>query len=304
MAVIKGEKFEQSKVDRLKHYIQKHAEKSKPKYYEIFVDNLKVVDKTNDPNDFDSYEDYISDDTDHIRIVIYYHEKSPRNEQYKYNLKEKVAPPVVQPQPVLNGVEILNQFDEKLKIERERWDTDLLKKENLELKEKLKEAEDYVDELLEKYQNIKFEKSSLSKNWGEFGGVALEAFVRKNPTLIGKIIPGGEALAGMIEQDNKEQQEKLSLPQSTNDSEVTFSKKENATSSLSKEDQENLQIIRQLQGTFDEKEIVAVMQILDRLAADTSKVNTVLELLNEPEGKQTTANNLSNNFKTTDNEEI
>lgn len=298
------DKFEQSKMDRLKHFIQSHAEKGNPKFYEIFVDNLKVVDKTDKAEDFENYEDYISEDTDHIRVVIYYSAKSPRNEQYKYILKEKVIVLPPKKESELNGVEILGRMEEKLKIERERWDADLLKKENLELKVKLKESEDYSDILMEKYENLKLQKSSVTQNWGEFGSVLLEGFVRRNPQFLGKIIPGGEALAGLLEQDTKEQQERMKL-QTTNDSEVTFSKRESVSPALTKEEQEFLQILKQLQGTFDENEIAAVMQILDRLASDTSKVHVVLELLTEPKAKEKIKeNDLENTFKNFDNEEV
>ena len=50
------EKYDQLKIDKLRHFLEAQAEKGMAKPFEIFVDNLKVVAKTDDPKEFDSYE--------------------------------------------------------------------------------------------------------------------------------------------------------------------------------------------------------------------------------------------------------
>lgn len=41
---ITQEKYDLVKIERLKHFLESAHEKGKPKFYEIFVDNLKAVD--------------------------------------------------------------------------------------------------------------------------------------------------------------------------------------------------------------------------------------------------------------------
>ena len=86
---IQFDKFEQSKIDRLKNHLSTLADKNKAKFYEIIVDGLKAVPKTDEISDFDAYEDYITKDTEQIKIVIYNTALSPRNDQYVFILQAK-----------------------------------------------------------------------------------------------------------------------------------------------------------------------------------------------------------------------
>jgi hypothetical protein len=53
---ITNEKYDQLKIDKLRHFLMEMAAKGQVRPYEIFVDGLKVVPKTEDPKDFDNYE--------------------------------------------------------------------------------------------------------------------------------------------------------------------------------------------------------------------------------------------------------
>jgi hypothetical protein len=58
-------------------------------------------------------------------------------------------------------------------------------------------------------------------NVGEFASIVLEGFVRRNPQMLA-MLPGGEALAGVIEQDNEEREK--ALTEKTPELEVSFKK--------------------------------------------------------------------------------
>src|ERR1700756_4164368 len=134
------EGYDQLKIDKLKLYLQTQAEKGNARYYEIFVDNLKAVHKTNDVAEFDSYEDYMNEDTEKIRILIYSTNiSSPRNDQYTYKLKKEEAKQI-QVAGSLSGVEIETRIEEKLQSHREKWEYEQLKKELEQTKEQLKES--------------------------------------------------------------------------------------------------------------------------------------------------------------------
>ena len=85
---VTNDKYDQLKIDKLKHFLEDMASKGQAKPYEIFVDNLKVVPKTEDPKDFDSYEFYMNEDTEKIRILIYNSNLSPRNDQYCFYVQQ------------------------------------------------------------------------------------------------------------------------------------------------------------------------------------------------------------------------
>src|SRR5689334_10945369 len=82
---ITQEKYDLVKIERLKHYLESSQEKGKPKFYEIFVDNLKAVDKTSDPDQFDEYLVYMSEDTRMVKVLIYTStENCPRNDKFLF----------------------------------------------------------------------------------------------------------------------------------------------------------------------------------------------------------------------------
>ncbi len=68
-ATITTETYEPVKMERLRHFLESHAERGRPRYFEIFVDNLKVVDRTNDPGSFEDYAMYITEDTRMIKVL-------------------------------------------------------------------------------------------------------------------------------------------------------------------------------------------------------------------------------------------
>ncbi|MBK7665856.1 MAG: hypothetical protein IPJ32_00075 [Sphingobacteriaceae bacterium] len=113
---ITSETYDQLKIDKLKLYLQTQADRNAARYYEIYVDNLKAVHKTNDIQEFDSYEDYMTEDTDRIRILVYStNSQSPRNDQYVYRMKKQDEQKTVVQQQGLSGIEIESRMEENSK---------------------------------------------------------------------------------------------------------------------------------------------------------------------------------------------
>ena len=121
-----NEKYSEQKIDNLYHYLQSSKEQEEPEDYEIFVDAFKVVKRTNDLSRFESYSNYIQPETKSVTIVIY-DGSSPRNTKHIFTIKEDNS-------NGLNGVDVDTRIEEKIRLEKEKWETDLLKKENEHLK--------------------------------------------------------------------------------------------------------------------------------------------------------------------------
>lgn len=276
-------KYESGKVERLKHLLLSLQEKGKAKFYEVFVDKLKVVEKTDDATEFDNYLDFLDDDTQEIKIVIYNTGNSPRNDQYTFELKTKEHKNTSKQDTELSGVELENRMGEKLQAERQKWNMELLQKENTELKNKIGDAEEYIEKLERAYEEEKQKKQKLGGiDVGDLASVALEGLIRRNTQMISKL-PGGEALAGIIEQDNIEKSKTLSAPQE--ESTTSFKRKEENEIS-NPEDEERLQVLQMMQQTFKEQELRDVWNILKRLSENHSLIIPVLDLLN-PSSKKT-----------------
>ncbi|HYG53128.1 MAG TPA: hypothetical protein VD905_19650 [Flavobacteriales bacterium] len=265
------EKFEQNKVNLLQRYLQQQAEKNASRYFEIYVDNLKVVPKTNDVNEFETYHEFITPDTKLLKILIYSTSAtSPRNEpHYYYFADENPVQPAVQ---TLSGVEIDQRLSEKISAERQKWEADQQAKEFSETRKKLSEAEEYIEKLesqLSEYKGKKLHWGDV--NLGELASVMLEGFVRRNPQLLAKL-PGGENLAGIIEMDNKE---KLQISQQPV-AEASFSKK---SDEVSAEHGPYIQLLKQLETCFSQGDLNTVMKILGVLIEQPQHLPTVADLL-------------------------
>ena len=87
MSSISTEKYDPLKLEKLKFFLETNAERGKPRYFEIYVDNLKAVDKNNDPASFDDYTMYLNEDSKMIKILVYSSsEHSPRNDKFIYSI--------------------------------------------------------------------------------------------------------------------------------------------------------------------------------------------------------------------------
>ncbi len=273
---ITSETYDQLKIDKLKLYLQTQADRNAARYYEIYVDNLKAVHKTNDTQEFDSYEDYMTEDTDRIRILVYStNSQSPRNDQYVYRMKKQDEQKTIVQQQGLSGIEMENRMEEKLQTHRERWEHEALVKELQETKQQLKESEEYAEKLAAELQEYRGKKLHWGNvNLGELASVVVEGIVRRNPQMVAKL-PGGEALAGIIEQDNKER----GTTTPTQETEVSFKKKSD-TPELTAEEKGYLNFMRGIAESFDDEEIVILTQVITKLEEDTTQLKPVAELLN------------------------
>lgn len=266
-----NEKYSEQKIDNLYNYLQNSKEQGEAEDYEIFVDAFKVVKRTNDLARFESYSNFIQPETKAVTIVIY-DGTSPRNTKHIFTIKEDNT-------NGLSGVDVDTRIEEKLRLEKEKWETELLKKENEKLKTELSEAEAYIEELEENAEKAKDKKFRMGDvNVGEFASVILEGFVRRNPQMLAKL-PGGEALAGVIEQDNADR-EKALLDKSP-EPEVSFKKSGSTIGNLSEEDKSYLDFIKSLKDKFDQEQMTSVMLILDVLAKSPADIDPTIQYLSD-----------------------
>src|SRR5262245_2837430 len=137
---VSNDKYDQLKIDKLKHFLQEMAAKGQARPFEIFVDNLKVVPKTEDPKDFDNYEYYMNEDTEKVRILIYNSASTPRNDQYCFHIENRKTD-----KPLGGLGEIENIIQEKLSARDREHEMTRLQNELEETKKQLEEAEEYAE---------------------------------------------------------------------------------------------------------------------------------------------------------------
>lgn len=270
------EAYNPQKIEIIKRMLEKQSSKGSPLAYEIFVDNFKVVMKTTDMSEFDSYEDVMTNETKFIRINVY---NSPSetisHTKYVFEVEEK--------KPEVNRslgevTDINTKIKESIAVERERWDRDQLMKELDRTKLELQEAEEYIDELSGQLEKAKLKPNHFGKlDLGSLAGSAIEGVMRRNPQWLTKV-PGLEGLAGVIVDENTNGKR---IDSTVEETEVTLSKKTDAPS-LTDEEKSYLEFGKQVAENFEDEEITILAKIINQLGKDTTQLKTVAELLNVP----------------------
>ena len=265
---VTNDKYDQLKIDKLKYFLQEMAAKGQPRLFEIFVDNLKVVPKTEDTKDFDNYEYYMNEDSEKIRILIYNSPASPRNDQYCFYLQKNKA------ETSLNGLgEIENMIQEKLSARDREHELTRLKQDLEETKKQLEESEEYAEGLELQLEDAKSNKYKLGKlDLVELGGAVLEKLAVKNSPALEKIGLGGFAGSNV--------QSTVTPPEET---EASFQKKtDNSINQLKPEHLQYIPVLQQLDSAFDQANLEIVMQVIGKFSEDPEQLKTVAELLNIP----------------------
>jgi len=291
---ITQEKYDLVKIERLKHYLESATEKGKPKFYEVFVDNLKAVDKTSDPEAFDEYLVYMSEDTRMVKVLIYTStENCPRNDKFIFTVTSPDKERDERRRQELSGFEIEEKIQSVVQQERDKMNTELLKKELAETEEELEEAEKYIAELEKQLIEAKNTKVSAKENFGEVVSLALESMIRRNTHLLNGIPLVGQGLAGVVEQDNKRLEDTaLNSPSAIQERKVTFKRvvnddeKPSSKGTISKEEQETLGYFQTLRETFSGEEMVQVLEIIGVLSYQKESIPSVLELLKDEEDEE------------------
>ncbi|MGZ4065030.1 MAG: hypothetical protein ACXVP0_18780 [Bacteroidia bacterium] len=276
--------FDQQKIDRHKNHLDAMAANGKPQAYEVYVDALKVIPKTEDPAEFENYEDYMTPGTDTIKIVIYGSSQSPRNEKYVYSLKAKTPEEALD--MGLSGIAFKSFTTKELALLKQDKDRKTLEQQEIEhlnseigeLKAELAEKQQYVETLETAVEQAKANGNKIGgAHIGDILSVALEGILRRNTHIIAQI----PALNGIADIINKDNASPMAAQQP--DAEASFQRKAPAESApaLTVQEKEFLALYHEIQRHFTQEEFAQVIELIEELTRDKSKIAPALELLRD-----------------------
>jgi hypothetical protein len=272
------------KLSQFKMWLHDMADKGEGKFIEVYVDDVKVVPRTNRIESLDDHKVYLDDTTETIKVFTYNTENSNRYQQFTFVIeKKKATEQQVQNQPTqnqqqgLSGIELENKINERLTQslaqERERWQTDLLKRDFDTCKKDLQDAEEYIEDLEKQLNHYKSKKLHLGDvNLGEVASIVLEGMVKRNPHWVAKL-PGGDALAGLIAREATETTAEVI------ENEVVFKKKTPSDEGMSEEMKAQLGFLKQLESHFSQEQLDKIMLILQSFVEEPKNIETVFDLL-------------------------
>jgi hypothetical protein len=274
------EKYEQRKIDNLIQYLNLYHQKGQPIDYEILVDGFKAVRRTSDPDMFSMFENFVTADTRSIEVLLFTG-SSNNNEKRIFYFGE--VPREREKEEGLNGMDVRSLVDDEVKKKLQAKEYESLREENSNLKKHITDLESEVEEL-EKYNaRLEATRSPLNSFLGDIGSNLVESFIKRNPKLMSSI-PGGEALAGLLQQDNAEvidepESEVSFKPKGTNTSSLS-GEEHSSTKCLAEEEQAAILFVNQLKEKFTKEEFDQVLLILQTLADDKSKINLIVNHVN------------------------
>jgi len=243
--------YSAERIGLLKQTLINSTEANKPQDYEIRVDDMKVVPRTSDVEQFDKYEEFVTEETKRI-IVLVYDGTSRRNEKFVYLLKdEKKEKPV---EKGLSGTEVEKIVSEKLEQKETQWKMAQLEKENKELKEEIKQNEKDFEKIIAHNKKLESGRDFEDIQWGKILGVAGDTLIRSNTKFLAKV-PGMSGLAGIIEADNRAREKQIESPQPQPEEEATFKMKKENNSEEEENDNEKNESAKKKENPNNESEL-------------------------------------------------
>lgn len=223
MSVIK-DKYSDTKINLIYQMLLGEKEAGNPKEYDIRIDELKVVSRTNDPERFFAHEDFIQENTRNVTVCLY-DGASRRCTRYILLLTDEEP----SKQQALAGIE--RTISEKIVLERDKWEFEQLKKEYERQAEQLREAEEYHGQLQERIRELEAEKQSRPNKMQDTIISLAGLYLSKNPNalngipIIGDMFGGGKsnekALPG-ANQDSAEADDECTVTETTLEEELKY----------------------------------------------------------------------------------
>ncbi|MGZ3751148.1 MAG: hypothetical protein ACXVAU_07730 [Mucilaginibacter sp.] len=160
--------YNNENINLLKLWLRNMAAQGHAKYYEILSDGMRVVHRTNDPEQFDNYLQWFNETNKSMRVLVYNTAKSHRSQVFEYrtaNYVEGVSHQLYatrKPKLTADEVErrVQQAIEEKQKhlIEKDR------EEKTKELNQRLLEAERYIQDLEAQAKKNKEQKNSFDVN--------------------------------------------------------------------------------------------------------------------------------------------
>jgi hypothetical protein len=269
------ERFDQHKIDSLKRYLQREADKGRARDYEIIIDGFKVVSRTNDVNEFEDYEQEIKDNTRNISILVYDGDRTNRNTRYSFLLNNDTAI-TQQPQNNMGSLgEIDQMIQQRLDEKDKEYQINALKEKLAATEQQLDEAEEYQDILQKEIDHLKANKYNLNGlNLVEVGSELLKYTINKNANKS----PFAAQLSGIL--GALASTEQPAIPQNASEPECEATFEEQQQPQLNEMQLLILSSIQQMEKAFTPEQLPVMNQVMICLMEHPDQLFPVAELLN------------------------
>lgn len=157
--------FKSDHLSKLKMWLANMHRQGENKFFEILVDGVRVVHKTDNLEEFDRYLSWISDASQSMRVLVYNTKNSHRSQVFEYQTEKYVEGVSDRLYPTRKPRLSEEEIDERVRVQlEEKQKKQVLldtQKQNRDLTQRLSDAETYIRELEEKVEKTKEQKNGF-----------------------------------------------------------------------------------------------------------------------------------------------
>ncbi len=269
---IKHEKYEPKVVATILLMLTNAQKINQPRLFEVYVNDLAVVPKTDDIAQLDDYQDYINEETTIIKFFVYHYNQKSSDKFFLHVNPDSLQEAKNRELSGITPVKIESELKQK-------WEKDnhyeLLKDENLDLRSKLDISERAVQKSVKEIKRI---REGRDREVKEKIGTALEGileseYVKKNLPLIGiiKQFFGGATTSS---------DEDLS---GTNTEEETIHDDEEIEEinqrTLTIEEEKHLLLLKDIKAKVGTTHLASIMYLLDLFATNPNSIESAIKVV-------------------------
>ncbi len=261
--------YDPAEVESIKHMLEAEAREGKPLSFDVKVDGMTRIHKTDKVERFSELYNFINEHTKDLVISIY-PDHTNRKEWYKYAFGE--------PTGGLNGIDVEHKINERMQLFEERHAAKMTEEKLKQVQSDLKEAEEYISILTSQLEEAKVKPNHFGKfDLAALAGDTLTSVAKNYPKVLDDV-PVLNGIAKVIQRDMKQQPEQSGSLQG----DVSFRPKQ-AQAVQSPEAQAHENSVRQLMDFigehFDDYQRRLLGNVIIRLGDDPSQLSPVAELI-------------------------
>ena len=264
---IKKEAYEPKKVELINLMLQNAVKLNQPRLYEIYVNDLLVVSKTDDLSQFESFQEFIDEETNLVKFFVYRYHQTNADKFFLYITPESLAEAKSQE---LSGVVAKTKTESVLK---EQWEKDkhyeALKEENAALR-----AQSNIDDkalakaakenrMIRERMDVKF-KDRVSMF---LDGVAQSEFVKKN-------FAGVDVIKDLFK---NEPEENLSGEEQPPESDEDYEEIHQRV--LTIEEEKHLLLLKDIKAKVGTTHLASIMYLLDLFASNPNSIDSAIKVV-------------------------
>lgn len=239
---------------RIEQKLQRDLDAGKPSQYEVIVDNLKVISRTDDIEPFRELDDYVDPETTYEIAIRIFSGNSQRNVPICLFIPENR--PLEVPGAGLSGLD--NRLEERLAQERLKWEHEQLRRDH----DKLERACEDKDRKIEKLED---EIAEYQKRPGFFDGFNIKDAIGT----VGALAGGGANQNGPY----------LNGAETYEDDYQLLDEDEQTIVQLNEHDRSDLALVRALKEKFSHEQRDDFTDIVTLLSQQPELIKTTLEHL-------------------------